>query len=493
MFSYKRFTLNKKLAIIPVVAIVPMIVLAVYLLLTASYTTNAYADITNNVVQANKYVQDFKERVDYTMYLSVIKNKTIDEMQVGKVTVNGILTVNPYQYITELENVCDELGKSATVESNCEQIRRLKNTLGSLRNCVEELEKCINDRNSYDENMQYLDNNIYVLTSLVQSGIENYIYVETTNFENVKAQLNKKNKQDIWIAVITAIIAVAVSTVLSIRAAQSVTGPIKNLCAMTSKVAEGDFTAKSKKVESQDEIAVLVRNFNDMTKEIGSLVDDMKKNHEMLRMIEMKLLQAQINPHFLYNSLSLINWKAIEYEQEDISEITLALSNYYRTSLNKGKNILSFEQELSNMQSYLKIQQIMHDNSFDVVINVSEEVMPCESLNLILQPLVENAIDHGIDLLTDRKGVITVEAKMQTDEEGKKLVCVTVSDNGVGMDKETAQNFLTVQSKGYGARNVNDRIRLYYGESYHLEVQSMPDEGTTITIKFPAKPYNTKN
>lgn len=159
------------------------------------------------------------------------------------------------------------------------------------------------NRNSYDENMQYLDNNIYVLTSLVQSGIENYIYVETTNFENVKAQLNKKNKQDIWIAVITAIIAVAVSTVLSIRAANSVTGPIKNLCAMTSKVAEGDFTAKSKKVESQDEIAVLVRNFNDMTKEIGSLVDDMKKNHEMLRMIEMKLLQAQINPLF-----SIIHW-----------------------------------------------------------------------------------------------------------------------------------------------------------------------------------------
>ena len=101
--------------------------------------------------------------------------------------------------------------------------------------------------------------------------------------------------------------------------------------------------------------------------------------------------------------------------------------------------------------------------------------------------------DWMIDKIKNAKGVITVEAKMQTDEEGKKLVCVTVSDNGVGMDKETAQNFLTVQSKGYGARNVNDRIRLYYGESYHLEVQSMPDEGTTITIKFPAKPYNTKN
>lgn len=257
------------------------------------------------------------------------------------------------------------------------------------------------------------------------------------------------------------------------------------------KVENGDFDAVIN-TQDKDEIGDLIHSFNSMTTQIKNLITQVYEGRISQKESEMRALRAQINPHFLYNSLSLINWKAIEYEQEDISEITLALSNYYRTSLNKGKNILSFEQELSNMQSYLKIQQIMHDNSFDVVINVSEEVMPCESLNLILQPLVENAIDHGIDLLTDRKGVITVEARMQADEEGKKLVCVTVSDNGVGMDKETAQNFLTVQSKGYGARNVNDRIRLYYGESYHLEVQSIPDEGTTITIKFPAKPYNTK-
>ena len=407
MFSYKRFTLNKKLAIIPVVAIVPMIVLAVYLLLTASYTTNAYADITNNVVQANKYVQDFKERVDYTMYLSVIKNKTIDEMQVGKVTVNGILTVNPYQYITELENVCDELGKSATVESNCEQIRRLKNTLGSLRNCVEELEKCINDRNSYDENMQYLDNNIYVLTSLVQSGIENYIYVETTNFENVKAQLNKKNRQDIWIAVITAIIAVAVSTVLSIRAAQSVTGPIKNLCAMTSKVAEGDFTAKSKKVESQDEIAVLVRNFNDMTKEIGSLVDDMKKNHEMLRMIEMKLLQAQINPHFLYNTLDTIYMLARMNKEETTMRMIQALSKYLRLCLSKGSEIVSVEDELENVKSYMEIQQIRNVDLFEYEIDCQVNAKGNKILKLILQPLVENALYHGLKKQRE-KGMINI-------------------------------------------------------------------------------------
>ena len=464
MFSYKRFTLNKKLAIIPVVAIVPMIVLAVYLLLTASYTTNAYADITNNVVQANKYVQDFKERVDYTMYLSVIKNKTIDEMQVGKVTVNGILTVNPYQYITEFE-----------------QIRRLKNTLGSLRNCVEELEKCINDRNSYDKNMQYLDNNIYVLTSLVQSGIENYIYVETTNFENVKAQLNKKNKQDIWIAVITAIIAVAVSTVLSIRAAYSVTGPIKNLCAMTSKVAEGDFTAKSKKVESQDEIAVLVRNFNDMTKEIGSLVDDMKKNHEMLRMIEMKLLQAQINPHFLYNTLDTAVWLAESNQNDQVVTILTYLSDFFRTTLSNGQSFIRIAEEQKHVESFRDIL----DYTIDIEENIEEYIIP----KLLLQPLVENAIVHGIRNKRGN-GHVRIEGRQKEDK-----IVFYVSDDGRGMTtedlaklkKRLKEDEEVTQESGFGVVNVNQRIHSYYGEEYGIFYESREGKGTKVTVVIPAK------
>lgn len=310
-------------------------------------------------------------------------------------------------------------------------------------------------------------------------------------YEPRKLVLRSANSM-ITMIVVAFVVAVAGAAAASIFTIGFITRRINKLKNSMAKVENGDFDAVIN-TQDKDEIGDLIHSFNSMTTQIKNLITQVYEGRISQKESEMRALRAQINPHFLYNSLSLINWKAIEYEQEDISEITLALSNYYRTSLNKGKNILSFEQELSNMQSYLKIQQIMHDNSFDVVINVSEEVMPCESLNLILQPLVENAIDHGIDLLIDRKGIITVEARMQMDEEGKKLVCVTVSDNGVGMDKETAQNFLTVQSKGYGARNVNDRIRLYYGESYHLEVQSIPDEGTTITIKFPAKPYNTKN
>lgn len=285
------------------------------------------------------------------------------------------------------------------------------------------------------------------------------------------------------------IVTVAGAATASVFASDFVTRRINELKNSMEKVENGDFDAVIN-TQDKDEIGDLIHSFNSMTRQIKNLITQVYEGQLSQKESEMRALRAQINPHFLYNSLSLINWKAIEYEQEDISEITLALSNYYRTSLNKGKNTLSFEQELSNMQSYLKIQQIMHDNSFDVIINVSKETLSCESLNLILQPLVENAIDHGIDLLTDRKGKITVQAQLQPDTNGTQLVYIELTDNGIGMDKETTENFLTAQSNGYGARNVNERIRLYYGEQYHLEVQSTLNEGTTITIKFPAKPYN---
>ena len=274
------------------------------------------------------------------------------------------------------------------------------------------------------------------------------------------------------------------------------------------KVEQGDFT---------------VRVHSDSNDEIGALITEVYEGRIHQKEYEMRALRAQINPHFLYNSLSLINWKAIESGQEDISRITLELSNYYRTSLNKGRNTLTLEQELSNVRSYLQIQQLMHDGDFDVEIDVAAEILQYESLNLILQPLVENAIDHGIDLKTEGRGRITIrgwqepaqkpfthrtdmesdtqsetksgtESRREPDVESGTdyLVVLTVSDNGVGMDKQTAADFLTVQSGGYGARNVNERLKLYYGDQYPLKVDSKQGEGTTITITFPARVYTTQ-
>ena len=265
MFRYKKLSLNRKIMMITAAAIVPMICLVCYLLWTISYTTGAYADITNNVAKANEYVRDFKERIDYTTYLAVINNKKIDELDVGTVTVNGILTVDPYAYIDELKSVCNDLAHSATVELNRSQMVRLKNTLNTLSNCIHELENNIGRENSYDQNMATLDNDVYALTSLVQSCIRDYIYAETLNFDQIKAQLDENNRTIFCFTILASLLVVILTVGLSVRAARNITGPIRNLCMLTCKVAGGDFTAQTKDVESGDEIALLMDNFNDMT------------------------------------------------------------------------------------------------------------------------------------------------------------------------------------------------------------------------------------
>ncbi|MDO5402932.1 MAG: sensor histidine kinase [Eubacteriales bacterium] len=295
---------------------------------------------------------------------------------------------------------------------------------------------------------------------------------------------------------VAAVVAVLGSVSSIFFTSRFITGRIKKLEANMRQVENGDFNLMVTS-DARDEIGELIQGFGKMLDQINNLINQVYEGKINQKEYEMRALRAQINPHFLYNSLSLINWKAIEYGQEDISGITLALSNYYRTSLNKGKNTLTIEMELMNMNSYLEIQKVMHDNTFDVQVDVDKELYPYETLNLILQPLIENAIDHGIDLKTDGRGKITVSGYFEKENalneslavEHEKIVCLVIEDNGVGMDKNAVKEMLSVDSKGYGARNVNERIKLYYGEQYNLKVESTVGLGTRVTIRFPARMY----
>lgn len=234
--------------------------------------------------------------------------------------------------------------------------------------------------------------------------------------------------------------------------------------------------------DSADEIGDLINGYNSMSKRLDDTVNEMYRSKIKEKEYEMRALQAQINPHFLYNSLSMINWKALEAEQEDISHITLALSTFYRTALNKGKNILLVKDEIANIKSYLDIQLAMHDNSFDVVYDIDDNILKYETLNLILQPLLENAIGHGIDVKTDGRGEIRIEGRENGD-----FLDFTVSDNGVGMTKTQAALILSKSSNGYGVSNVNERIKLYYGEEYAVKIDSTPGVGTKIMLHFPKR------
>ena len=232
--------------------------------------------------------------------------------------------------------------------------------------------------------------------------------------------------------------------------------------------------------DAKDEVGSLIRGFGSMLGEINRLIHEVYESKLTQRKSEMTALQAQINPHFLYNSLSLINWKALEAGQQDISKITLALSSFYRTSLNRGKNVLTIEKEIENMKSYLEIQLCMHDNDFDVIMDIDEEILQYQTLNLLLQPLVENAIDHGIDLKEDGRGYIKIIGRKDDHN-----IYLTVEDNGVGIEPELLSSILEFKTKGYGVRNVNQRIQLYYGEEYCLKIVSEAGKGTRCTINIP--------
>ena len=232
--------------------------------------------------------------------------------------------------------------------------------------------------------------------------------------------------------------------------------------------------------DSEDEVGILINSFHNMMDEINRLIDEVYVNKIALKEYELKALQAQINPHFLYNTLSMMNWMAIRSNQMEISKVTLALSTFYRTALSKGEDVVTVENCIQNMQAYLEIQLTMHDNNFTVDWDIDPTIKNEKMPKLLLQPVVENAIEHGIDEKEDGDKKIFLSFRGNGDD-----VEITVRDNGMGMPQEKAETLVTYQAKGYGLKNVNDRIRLLYGEKYGIRIFSAPDEGTTVVMRFP--------
>lgn len=326
------------------------------------------------------------------------------------------------------------------------------------------------------------------ITSLKTSNDSEFIFVDCDSKEDIglhaglyrpRAQVEATIRPMMTTMVFIYIISIIGAIVLLTQFIRIILKKIEKLTQNMKDVKRGNLEVTVVS-DSQDEIGELIQGFEQMVGRIKTLIEEVYEGKISLKEYEMKALQAQINPHFLYNSLSLINWKAIEANEKDISKITLALSKFYRTALNKGNNIMPLEDEISNVKSYLDIQLMMHDYEFDVELDIDERMYYYDTPNLILQPLIENAIDHGIDLKTDGRGKITIRGW----SEGETMY-LSVEDNGVGMEEEVAQTIVTQKSKGYGVRNVNERIKLIYGQEYGLDIKSKVGEGTTITVKLP--------
>jgi len=253
------------------------------------------------------------------------------------------------------------------------------------------------------------------------------------------------------------------------------------------KMVEQGVLTMNVTIQSRDEIGELEERFGKMLASINQLIDDDYKNKIIQKEAELKALHSQINPHFLYNSLSVINWKAIQVGAEDISQVAGILSAFYRTTLNKGKDIMSVEDELLNTKSYIEMQLIMHDHNFDVHYHIEDELLDYNMIKLVLQPIVENAIEHGIDQKRDGRGTLIISATQAED-----TLLFSVEDNGPGMNRELIDEILVKQSKGYGLYNVQERIRIQYGGDFGIFIESELGKGTKVIVKISKILYISK-
>lgn len=287
----------------------------------------------------------------------------------------------------------------------------------------------------------------------------------------------------VFVILLIIFIVIIINSYISFR----VTNPIRELEKSVKALEEGNLDADIYMGGSY-EVQHLGKSVQDMKFRIKGLMQDIVNEHEEKRKSEFDSLQAQINPHFLYNTLDIIVWQIENEKQSEAVHTVTALARFFRLSLGKGKNIVTVKDEIDHVKNYLMIQHMRFKNKFDYEFDIAEDVLELPSLKLMLQPLVENAIYHGMEFM-DGDGLIMVKAWREEDE-----LYLSVADNGLGMTEDKVEMILTGKSSsgngrgsGIGVKNVNERIKLYFGEAYGLSIDSEPDEGTKVTIHLPVK------
>ncbi|MBI9108985.1 MAG: sensor histidine kinase [Spirochaetales bacterium] len=279
------------------------------------------------------------------------------------------------------------------------------------------------------------------------------------------------------------------------KLASGITKPVRKLQEIMKSVESGEFHLVGK-IEGTDEIRELAREYDIMVTRIRELMQENIMEQELKRKSDLKALQAQINPHFLYNTLDSIIWMGEMKQHREVVQMTSALSKLFRISISKGRELITITEEISHVQSYLTIQEMRYKDKFRYLLDIDPDIHDLIILKITLQPLVENAIYHGIKEV-DHQGFIRITGRREGDD-----IIFEVSDNGKGMNQQQLVELIEgvtaadekrsrLSRQGLGVRNVHERIRIYFGEGYGLSFASEEGKGTVITVRLPAKTQET--
>ncbi len=334
---------------------------------------------------------------------------------------------------------------------------------------------------SHKEQFQGADRLITVKTM----GYTGWKIVGVTPLSEVSASYYHIRSFAIFILFFTIFLMVFANLFLSSRIAD----PIKAL-EQSVKELENGMTDVEIAIGGSYEVQHLGKTIQSMVDQMRKLMDDIVVEHESKRKSELDALQSQINPHFLYNTLDSIVWMIENQRYGEATSMVTALARLFRISLSKGKTVISVASELDHARNYLTIQKMRYKNKFNVAIQADPDTLGLSTIKLIIQPLLENSIYHGMEFM-DGDGVISIRSYIQGE-----VLHIDISDNGNGIPKEICNQLLTDHSRvpskgsGIGLRNVHQRIQLTYGAQYGLIISSEPDVGTTVGIRLPCIPFN---
>ncbi len=469
---YNQSALATKIRYSYLVLLGPMVLFLLFCFVNMWTTNQKYEDMINSTMVASEFSLDFKKDFDYETYLLIVGNKTIEDTPL-------------HQMLSDAERIVMGLEQLTNSRENADRLKSARKYMNNLNIYIDRIEDNLREGNKYEDSIEIWENDVQIVTALLRETIFQYIYYEIRDIQQSHEEYQNFFMGVIRFSIIAFAVILILTALLSYYIPLSITHPIRKLSEVTDQVAKGDLTVRSD-IRSGAEVGMLSDSLNTMIDKINELLEQVKKEQIRLRKAEFELLQAQINPHFLYNTLDTIVWLAEAGDQKKVVSMVGSLSDFFRTSLNQGKDIISVKEELQHVRSYLEIQQVRYQDILEYEIRVPEELNRYLIPKITIQPLVENALYHGIK---NKRGAgkIVISGKREEDH-----FCIMIEDNGIGITKERLlqvregiENKIPTGHDIYGLYNVNERIRLNFGEKYGIFIESRYGDGTVVSIVLP--------
>ena len=474
----KNKSLRRTLLITYISLLFITLIPSIYSVVVSQIHTKRYSQIISNVSTANKISLIAKDDIPAELWNIICGKKEIADGSQNKM----------------LDNISSGLSLMLLTINNEESRGKLEvanRAYTTLRRNVDMLISQIKGGSLVTQNEATLDE-IRTITSLFSDIMQDFIVTEIEAANQTNQSLRNTSIILTTIQIIITILAIIISINSFITVSAAIQKPISDMEKLSTKVSKGDLTARID-IPHVNELNTLAENLNTMAGQIDLLIQKNMEEQKNFQKAEMKALQAQITPHFLYNTFDTIVWLAEEEHTEEVVRITKAFSDFLRISLSRGHEWITISQELEHIKNYLTIQKIRYADILNYSIDADEALMDVKMIKLVLQPLIENAIYHGIK---NKRGRGKLKVSVHFTNDSRTFVCFTVEDNGAGFTEErlgqvrnelrTGAQDSEKLSSVYGLYNVNKKLKLYYGEKTEgLIIESEAGKGSKISFTIP--------